>query len=707
MALKVGELVYYLTADDGLLKRGLSRGREALAGFGQAAKTTLKIAGLAGGAALVAGVTQNLDIGAGRAKLAAQMNLSADDSARIGAVAGRVYANNWGDSLDDVNAAIRAVGSNLGDVTAMSDAELQQMTTSALALSQTFDVDLAQATEAAGKLMKNGLAKNSEEAFDILTTGFQNGTDRSGDFLETINEYSVQFPKLGIDGKMALGIIDAGLKAGVRDTDVISDAFKEFSLKAIDGSNTTIDAYESLGMSAKKTARTIAEGGPAAARMTDQVITALAGVKDPLEQDRIGVELFGTQWEDTLRTALPAMVGFTDGAIEVEGATQAMADTAGDYGRARIETFQRSIEQWIQAQTNSTSVLGTATAAVVEFGGPAMTMAGTAGQIAAGLAAMNAHAVISGTITATITTATKLWAAAQWLLNVAMNANPLGLIVLAIAALVAGIIYAWRNSETFRTIVLAAWDAIKAAGAAVFGWLGDFISATWEWIKSATSTVLGFIVGYIKFQISIVVGVVKGIIAIVAFFRDAWNRAYSSTRDRVSVIIAFVKSIPSKIRRAMGNLGNLLKGAGRRVIQGFLDGITGRFSQVRSKLSELTGMLPDWKGPKERDRRILAGPAREIMTGFADSLGGEEGAVRERLQGFTASIPGIVAGASSPVAMIPRQRAAADRAAGALAAGARSAPRELRLRGSREMIAALKGLIADFGGGSVTEAVDA
>lgn len=61
----------------------------------------------------------------------------------------------------------------------------------------------------------------------------------------------------------------------------------------------------------------------------------------------------------------------------------------------------------------------------------------------------------------TITIATKLWAAAQWLLNAALNANPVSLVIIALAALGVAIAIAWNKSQTFRDIVLAAWDDVK------------------------------------------------------------------------------------------------------------------------------------------------------------------------------------------------------------------------------------------------------
>jgi len=58
--------------------------------------------------------------------------------------------------------------------------------------------------------------------------------------------------------------------------------------------------------------------------------------------------------------------------------------------------------------------------------------------------------------------ATMVMTAAQWALNVALNANPIGIVIGALAALAAGIYYAWQKSETFRGTILGVWEVIKS-----------------------------------------------------------------------------------------------------------------------------------------------------------------------------------------------------------------------------------------------------
>lgn len=73
-------------------------------------------------------------------------------------------------------------------------------------------------------------------------------------------------------------------------------------------------------------------------------------------------------------------------------------------------------------------------------------------------------AVASAVAQKAVAAATKTWAAAQWLINAAMTANPIGLVIAAIAALVIGLVLAYKKSETFRKIVNGAFDAVAAAG---------------------------------------------------------------------------------------------------------------------------------------------------------------------------------------------------------------------------------------------------
>jgi tape measure domain-containing protein len=93
--------------------------------------------------------------------------------------------------------------------------------------------------------------------------------------------------------------------------------------------------------------------------------------------------------------------------------------------------------------------------------------------------------------------AIKVWAAVQWALDAALNANPIALIVIGIAALVAAVVIAYKNSETFRDIVNAAWGAVKGAIGAVVDWITGsvvpWLVGAWDTISSGAKTLWGYI----------------------------------------------------------------------------------------------------------------------------------------------------------------------------------------------------------------------
>ena len=141
--------------------------------------------------------------------------------------------------------------------------------------------------------------------------------------------------------------------------------------------------------------------------------------------------------------------------------------------------------------------------------------------------------------------ATKAQAIAQGALNAVMSANPILLVVIAVAALVAGFVLLYKRSETFRTIVQT---VMRAAGAAV-GLVTTAIGVVWDWLGRVISKV-GFVgdafhayVFVIKAEINLVVDVIKFLVGKVD---DIWH-AFSTMKDKV---VGFIDTMRSKVASA-------------------------------------------------------------------------------------------------------------------------------------------------------------
>lgn len=132
--------------------------------------------------------------------------------------------------------------------------------------------------------------------------------------------------------------------------------------------------------------------------------------------------------------------------------------------------------------------------------------------------------------------ATIAWTGVQWLLNAALSANPLGLIIIAIVAVIAVIVLLWQNSETFREIVMAVWEAVWGA-----------IKAVWNWISENWPILFDILTAPIQLAVFLISKAWELIMAGVTAAKD-W------IVDTFGDVVDFVTGLPSKIANAAANL---------------------------------------------------------------------------------------------------------------------------------------------------------
>lgn len=356
----------------------------------------------------------------------------------------------------------------------------------------------------------------------------------------------------------------------------------------------------------------------------------------------------------------------------------------------------------IQAVLASRFVVSTAawvanTAATVASGiaaGVTSTIQGVklVGSVIASTAAIVAQriALVAGTAAMLIVKGAVLaWTAVQWLLNAALTANPIGIVVVAIAALVAGIIYAYRNSETFRNIVQAVWKAIKVAIGATVDWIVKYvwpviqriiqlqvaywkflwnaikavwagivfairtyinivrtvittvvnaIRAVWNaWLnglKIVARTVWSAIVSFIQAQINRVRAIIANIKAVVAVVRNAFSQAKAAVQSQLSAMVSLVRGLPGRVSSALGNIGRLLYNKGQSLVRGFINGIASMIGAVRDKAASVVKAVTDFlpgspakTGPLSGQGYVLL-RARRFMDDFARGIG--DGALKPR-----------------------------------------------------------------------------
>jgi phage-related minor tail protein len=438
-------------------------------------------AGLAIGAALAAGVASTLESSKANGVLAAQLGATPEMAAAFGKISGDVYAKGFGENVTEVNDALKTVWQNGLVPEDAADADIQRVTEKVMTLGTVMGEESERVSAAVSNMLRTGMASSAEEAFDILTRATQQGINKNEDLLDTMNEYSTQFRKLGLDGPAALGLINQAMKAGARDSDTAADALKEFSIRAVDGSKASSTAYQALGLDAKQMTAQMAQGGPAAEKGLTTVISKLKEMKDPVAQSAAAVGLFGPKAED-LGAALYAMDPAT--AAAGLGKLGGAADDAGkklqESAGAKLEIFKR------QVQAALVEKLAAAVPYIEKTFGWLSKNSSWVVPLATGLG------ILAGVVY-TIVTITKVWTAVQTAFNLVMALNPVTWIVLGILLLIAVIVLVATKTKFFQTIWAAVWGFLKMIGAWFAGPFKDFFVNTWHTITNAASTAWNWI----------------------------------------------------------------------------------------------------------------------------------------------------------------------------------------------------------------------
>ncbi|MGJ9424727.1 hypothetical protein ACHABX_02650 [Nesterenkonia halotolerans] len=161
-----------------------------------------------------------------------------------------------------------------------------------------------------------------------------------------------------------------------------------------------------------------------------------------------------------------------------------------------------------------------------------------------------------------------------------------------------------------RGFFSSAWGSIvatvKGAASSVFG-------AVRSGLNSARSTVYS-VIGRIRSFIT------NGFRGAVNSVRSAMSRFRSAVSTGISNVLGYVRRIPGRITSALGSMGNLLKRAGRAVIDGFLGGLTGAFGKVQDFVGGIGSWIVDNKGPLSYDKKMLQPAGKAIMGGLVGSM---------------------------------------------------------------------------------------
>lgn len=470
--------------------------------------------------------------------LSASTGATGDELEGLGDIVKDVYADGIGESLGEVADGLALVKQATG---AVGD-ELKEATSDAFLLSDTFGFGIEESSRTATSLMKS-FNMSAEEAYNTIALGAQNGANKNGDLLDTLNEYSSQYAALGLSSDQFIDSLISGANEGLWSIDKVGDAVKEFNIRAKDGSKTSREAFEGLGMDADKMSAAFAAGGESAQAAFFETVNALQAIEDPLQKNAIGVSLFGTQFEDLEAGVLPVLSGIKDAAYDDAAALDNINNVKYDDLGSAFEQIKRTAEVGLlplaSSLANTLTDIMPAVGDAMESIAPIVELVGTTlfpaiippmTDIISGLSqlitwlsttdgAFETLAIILGTITALIvayniqqalaTSGTTLWATISGGATAATTAlgaafafltSPIGIAILAIGALIAAGVAIYKN-----------WDTISAKASDLYQYLSNVFSNIGEFISNIGSGISSSFRSTINSIINGINGFIRGV----------------------------------------------------------------------------------------------------------------------------------------------------------------------------------------------------
>lgn len=328
-----------------------------------------------------------------------------------------------------------------------------------------------------------------------------------------------------------------------------------------------------------------------------------AAIAKAVRNGQLSFEELGTSMKDfegnvnqTFENTLDAPDKF---ALAIQGMRTSLADIVGDL----MEKYAPQIEQVIgfiqKIAEGFFNVVESAIDFFIENGDTIIAViTGIAAAVATYLAFTTAVKIFTEGWQS-LAIVQKAVAAGQAILNAVMAANPIGLVVAAIAGLVAAFVVLWNKSEAFREFWINLWEIIKNAAIAAWEWIKEAASNVWEWIKGVWESASEF---FSNLWTSISEGAsaawewIKGIWGTVStwfsetiiqpvgnFFSSMWDKLKSGAKDAWEGIKSVFKAIPDWFREKFSNAWQKVKdvfSTGGKIFDGIKEGIVSAFKTV-------------------------------------------------------------------------------------------------------------------------------
>lgn len=376
-------------------------------------------------------------------------------------------------------------------LTGKTGEEMLRLRNAAKVTSEQFGTDFTDTMIGVNSLAK-GFGISAEEALKLIQDGFVAGANANGEFVDTLKEYPRYFKEAGLSAEEFIAITTNAAQQGIY-SDKGVDVIKEGNIRLREMTKATADALAGIGINAEAVQADLQAGS----LTTFEVMQLVAGKLNELPASSAAVgtaiaDIFGGPGED-------AGLAYIQSLATVQTNMEAVKAAAG-------ETAAQQAQQLATQEELKNSFLGLIDlSAIYTNVQPYVDFAAQIGTTALGVAGLvktmqtlNIAAATTRVRTLAVAASAKIaaaassvWKGVQTALNFVLSANPIGLVVMAIGALVTAVIAAYNNCEGFRKICDQVWAALKPLATAImdglakaFEWLVEKCKEAWEWLKN-------------------------------------------------------------------------------------------------------------------------------------------------------------------------------------------------------------------------------
>lgn len=606
--------------------------------------------------AIKTGVNQATELDDAMAKFQAQTGASSNEMSKFKNIARDVWSNNFGEDVSDVADMMARVKQQMQGI---SDVDLKNVTEDLLTLRDTFGMDENETLRGAQQLMKQ-FGITSQEAFDLMATGAQNGLNKSDELGDNIAEYSGKFKQAGYSADEYFQLMQNGLDGGAYNLDKVNDAINEVTTRLVDGN--IEGALDSFDTKTQDVFKAWQEGRKTQKDVVNAIVEDISRTTNQQEKLNKTATAFGTMGEDFNAGFIESLTTVGNKYKDVEGAMDKVKDIANGGLKNALSGLGRAF-------LNSFTPIGEAITPI---------LAGIVGLITVAIQGIQQGFakigdVISNVLSKIDTSGiTNIVSQVSDVLAPAFDKVKKAIDEMKVALEPIAKDILGKIVEVIQNIVNQAQKILSVVGPPILAvikmvisnivGLIPIITSILSIVGSVVSGIISFIsmvISYVGSAISTILSIVMPIVQIIAsIISNIWSlivtiatNVWTKISEVVSAIIQFVSGLFQSISSVFESIWNVIKGVFDNVgniIQNVIDIIDSSFTGVKDTISNVfddvwskVKVVMDKVGNKISN--VLQG-IKNAWSGLTGFVGGVFGGIESAVSSLVGSVKGMVNG---------------------------------------------------------------